>query len=298
MKIVLIIIVCLVVVLALVSLALTVFSLSTHRQSLQAARAWQEDHYDLSWYDPLKKETFAVTAPDGYRLYAERLIKNDAADRCVIISHGYTDNRFGALKYAGLYLDLGYDVIVYDLRGHGVNKKAFCTYSVREREDLTALIGLVRERFSQYRVVGLHGESLGAATTAACLQARPQVDFAVADCGFSDIRDILKNGLSQMHIPGVMLRLTGGWTRILTGCGYRQMRPVDALKENTVPILFFHGTADELIAPWHSERMAAATKGPHRLCLINGAPHAASVLTAPESYRKELTGFLQELRLL
>ena len=79
-------------------LALTAFSMGTHPQSLEQARAWQEAHYDLSWYDPLEKEDFTVTATDGYILHVQRLIGKAAADRCVIISHGYTDNRFGALK--------------------------------------------------------------------------------------------------------------------------------------------------------------------------------------------------------
>ena len=87
-------------------------AMAGRRQTLEEARAWQESHYDLSWYDPLEKEDYTVTGEGGYVLHAQ-LLKNPAADgRFVIISHGYTDNRFGALKYASMYLDQGFSVVI------------------------------------------------------------------------------------------------------------------------------------------------------------------------------------------
>ena len=294
MKIVLIIMLILAALQFLASLPLTAFSMGNHPQTKAYARAWQEEHYDLSWYDKLKKEVFRVTAPDGYSLWAQRLINPVPAKRCVIISHGYTDNHFGALKYAKNYLDLGFDVVVYDLRGHGYNKRTYCTYTVRERQDLLAVIEAVKKRWSGYEVLGLHGESLGAATSIACLEKKPPVDFVVADCGFSEIKSVLKGSLKKMRIPGRMLRLTAQWAKLRCGCSYKDMRPIDSLKDNAVPILFMHGDADELIAPRHSEAMAKATKGPAEVHLIHGAPHAYSVLQAPEEYRKILTAFLRK----
>lgn len=157
-------------------------SMSIRKQTLDEARKWQEDHYDLSWYDPLEKTDYQVTSYDGYVLNVE-LIRNPVpSDKYVLLSHGYTDNRFGALKYTRMYLDLGFNAIVYDLRGHGENEATFCTYSARERKDLAALIRDCRDRYRP-TIFGIHGESLGAATSIACLEDKPQIDFVVADCG-------------------------------------------------------------------------------------------------------------------
>ena len=30
------------------------YAMTGKRQTLEEARAWQEEHYDLSWYDPLE----------------------------------------------------------------------------------------------------------------------------------------------------------------------------------------------------------------------------------------------------
>ena len=269
-------------------------SMSIRRQTLDEARKWQEDHYDLSWYDPLEKTEYQVTSYDGYVLNAELISNPIPADKYVLLSHGYTDNRFGSLKYTKMYLDLGFHVIVYDLRGHGENEPTFCTYSVRERKDLIALIRDCRDRY-QPAVLGIHGESLGAATSIACLEDKPQIDFVVADCGFSDISNVLKGGVKSMHLPEGLVPLASVCARLRYGYSYDMMRPIDSLADNEIPILFIHGAEDSFILPENSERMEKETKGYSELHLIPGAAHAASVLTAPEEYQEIVEAFLAHI---
>ena len=264
------------------------------RQTLEEARAWQEEHYDLSWYAPLEKTDYTVKSRDGYILHAQFLKNPGDTDRYILISHGYTDNRFGALKYAYMYLELGFNVIVYDLRGHGLNEPAICTYSIRESQDLLAMIQDSRERFRNMAILGIHGESLGAATSVAVLKEKPPVDFVVADCGFSDIVPVLKGAMKGMHLPGFLVYLVSVCARIRYGYSFREMRPIESLRENHIPILFIHGAEDSFILPEHSERMKAATKGYAELHLIPGAGHAMSVLTDPKAYQAIVRKFLTE----
>ena len=95
-----------------------------HRQTYGEALAWQKEHYDTAFFDGLAKEDYTVVSEDGYVLHA-LFVKNPAdTDRYVILTHGYTDNRYGTLKYMKIYLDLGFNCICYDLRGHGENAPA------------------------------------------------------------------------------------------------------------------------------------------------------------------------------
>ena len=171
------------------------FSMRIKGQTLEQARAWQEAHYDVSWADRMEKRDYTVTSFDGYVLHVHQLVQPEPSSRYIILSHGYTDNHIGSLKYAKMYLDLGFQVILYDLRGHGENEKTFCTYSIRERRDLAALIADTRARHPELTVLGLHGESLGSATSIAVLENQPPVDFVVADCGFSEIESVMKTSL-------------------------------------------------------------------------------------------------------
>ena len=269
------------------------YSMQNRPQTLEQARAWQEDHYDLSWYDSLDKTDYTVTSFDGYELHAQFLPNPVSTDRYILISHGYTDNRFGSLKYAKMYLDQAFNVIVYDLRGHGLNEPAFCTYSVRERKDLLAIILDSRTRWPGMTFFGIHGESLGAATSIAVLEEKPPVDFVVADCPFSDIASVLKDGLKQNHLPGFIIDIASVFAKIRFGYSYREMCPIDSLADNRIPILFIHGAEDSFILPEHSQRMKEATQGYAEVHLIPGAGHALSILTDPEEYRQLVTAFLE-----
>ena len=165
---------------------------------------------------------------------------------------------------------------------------------MRERKDLIALIRDCRDRY-QPAVLGIHGESLGAATSIACLEDKPQIDFVVADCGFSDISNVLKGGVKSMHLPEGLVPLASVCARLRYGYSYDMMRPIDSLADNEIPILFIHGAEDSFILPENSERMEKETKGYSELHLIPGAAHAASVLTAPEEYREIVEAFLAHI---
>lgn len=268
------------------------YSMQIRRKTIEQARTWQEEHYDLSWYDSTEKTDYTVASYDGYTLHAQLLKNTIPTNRYIIISHGYTDNRYGALKYSKMYLDLGFNIIVYDLRGHGENELTFCTYSARERKDLLALINDGRSRYRDMVLLGLHGESLGAATSVAVLQYRPDVDFVVADCGFSNIKEIL---MSKGRLPGWMVDIVSLFAKLRYGYSYQEMRPIDSLAENQVPICFIHGAADTFIPPKHSEEMKAATKGYSELHFMDGADHAMSILVNPVEYKKIVELFISRV---
>ena len=241
------------------------YSLNIRRQTLEEARTWQENHYDLSWYDPLEKTDYTVTSYDGYVLHAQFLPNPDRSSKYIIIPHGYSENRF------------------------------FCTYTARERKDLLAMIQDSRQRWPDMTFFGLHGESLGAATSIAVLEEKPPVDFVVADCGFSEIASVLRNGMQAMHLPGFLTGIMSIGAKIRFGYSYEDMKPIDSLKDNRIPILFIHGGSDSFVLPENSEKMKEATPGYAELHLIPNVDHAMSVISEPEQYREIVSAFLEKI---
>ena len=266
-----------------------------HHHSLEDSRAWQEHHYDLSWYDSMEKTDYTVTCGDGYILHAQFLPNPVPTDRYVIITHGFTDNHYGSLKYARIYLDNGFNVIIYDLRGHGMNSKTITTFTILEREDLYAMILDSRRRYPDMKVLGLHGESLGAGTTVAVLEKKPPVDFAVVDCGFHDMVPVFEVAIRSYHLHVFMVKVASACAKVIYGYSFRQMRPIEALTDNRVPLLFIHGSCDELVAPEHSRKMSKATAGYSEVHMIPNAGHADAVFTDPEMYRIIVTDFLRKI---
>ena len=275
---------------------LAAFITGGKRQTFDEAMEWQSSKYDTSFYGETEKSDYTVSGDGGYILHVQLLKAPEDAGRYVIITHGYTDNRIGSLKYAQFYLRLGYSCIIYDLRGHGENAKTPTTYALRESKDLALLIEDTRERYPDIKVLGLHGESLGAATTVMVLKYSPQVDFAVADCGFSDIENVLRSALKSAKIPGVLVDMQNIGLKLRYGCSFSDMRPIDALKESDsgIPMLFIHGADDELIPVSNSKDMYEAAKGYKEIHIIEGAKHAVSAIVAPEEYMDILKRFLEE----
>ena len=265
------------------------------RQTLAEARRWQEDHYDISWYDGLQKEEYIAEGFEGYALHAVLCKNPEKSGKYVILTHGYSDNRFGSLKYMKIYLDRGYNCIIYDLRGHGENEKTWTSYGVREGRDLVSLIKDTRERYDDIEVLGLHGESLGSAATISALGLTQDVDFAVCDCGFSDIRNVLLGIFPNKMIGAAALRISSLCAKIRYGIGFSEMNPIDGLQENKVPLLLIHGEKDTVILPDNSVRMYEMTEGYRKIHMIPGASHANSVLTEPALYTKYVNSFLEDI---
>lgn len=274
------------------SLVLAHFVMNGKRPTLQEAWEWQSARYDTSFYNKLQKTDYLVSGYEGYELHVELLANPTPTDRYVILTHGNTDNHIGCLKYVPMYLELGYNCIVYDMRGHGDDTPTHATYGILEGKDLAELVKDTRKRYPELSQLGLHGESLGASTSIATLAYDPQVDFVVSDCAFADVTSVLAQKFKTMHAPGFLVRLADLGVRLLYGYSLSDMRPVEALAGNVVPILFIHGDADTTVLPQSAQELYDRTAGVRELHYIAGADHAESVLVAPKEYREVVAAFL------
>lgn len=242
-------------------------------------------------YDSYEKEVFHVTSYDGYILHGE-LLKNNS-NKYVIVTHGYTYNMLGSIKYANIFYKLGYNVYIYDLRHFGKNDKCFCSMGRYEPKDIIAVKEALYDRFGRDITIGLHGESLGCASSLIALSMSQEFEFLVADCGFVDLKMLLRDQAGKMlHLPAAMIYFTDFWMLLLHHYRLSKIRPFDALVENKVPILFFHGAADEFIIPLHSQKAYEACKSYKQIHIIEGAGHAQSYEKDPIGYEEKVKQFI------
>lgn len=256
-----------------------------------------------------KGTAYTIEGYEGYSLHAEH-IASDSGDgkHFVILTHGFSSTRHGALKYVPIFIKRGYDCIIYDLRGHGENlygdklkmparigRKHICTYSKKESQDLLCVIHDTYERYGKDITLGLHGESLGAASTLVALKSKPDVKFAIEDCGFADIVNVQKVGLKNMHIPQFLVYFASVVSGIVYGYFFTSIKPETAVIDNEVPLLIMHGAADDFIVPENARRIYNSQKGVKRMEFIEGAGHARSRYTDPEGYERIVNEFLDDL---
>ena len=89
-----------------------------------------------------------------------------------------------------LFLERGFNAIIYDHRRHGDSGGKTTSFGHYEKFDLKAVIDWLKEEKGPTLTLGIHGESMGAATMllyAGMLE--DGADFYIADCPFSDLKE-------------------------------------------------------------------------------------------------------------
>ena len=136
---------------------------------------------------------------------------------------------------------------------------------------------------------------LGEQNAVRCEKRDPAIDFAVADCGFSDIENVLREGYKNANAPTFLVDIANIGAKLRYHYAIKDMRPIDSLNDNQIPVLFIHGEDDTFIPPKNSQDMYDRTKGQREIYFIPKAGHAESILTNPEAYHAYVKGFLQEI---
>lgn len=270
--------------------------------SFDAARAFQieQEHMDFTDYDEnWKKQPFEIDGVHG-KIRGEIIFNPTTTERnkVAIFSHGHTWNRINSIKYGYIFYNKGYNLIIYDHAYFGLSDGKYTTLGLNEKFDLSAVIDLARETFGKDAVVALHGESMGAATVLCELAMRSDIDFVVADCSFSNTMKYYRELCTHMtHLPSFpIIEFANAMSKRKYGYDFKQVNPIDAVKESNVPICFIHGKADTFIKPSHSEALYKASANPlSELHLIEGGKHARSHMANKELYVKTVGDFIDKM---
>lgn len=262
-----------------------------------------DEGVSFEWFLKSRREVLNVYSDYGYELHGFLMKQEEPTDQYVILTHGYTSNRWESLAYANIYYELGYHVYLYDMRYHGDNEdnkdneSSFCSMGCYEHMDILAIAEELRRRFGEEIRIGLHGVSLGASSSILALRLYQGFSFCVSDCGFADLKELMAYLSGKwFHLPKIMVYPVN-WACC---CRYHfdllKIKPWEALQRNTVtPLLFIHGTADDFILPSHAKRLYETASSYKELHYIEGAEHARSIYQSPEEYRRIVTEFLKRV---
>ena len=251
-------------------------------------------------YDSYDKQDYTIEGKDGYILHATFVStpQTRGTGKYVIICHGHTSSRNGAVKYANCYIKLGFSCITYDARTHGENKKDKCTLGNVESEDLIKVIDDTRKRYTGVKILGLQGESMGSSTAIHSLRFDPKIDFIVSDCCFVGTYEVIRDCYKNIHLQCLMpfVWIAG---KIIYKVDIKQTNALKCLKGKKTPILFIHGAGDTFVKPYNAKTLydEAKNNGAYtELIYVEGAGHAQSRQFAGfEQYTGYIENFLKNI---
>ena len=249
-------------------------------------------------------EEFSFTSPRGYTLKGliYRAQKEETRQKAIILVHGYTSTYSTMYPYAKMMLDFGYNVIVYDHRGHGYSdkgKKEFCSMGYFESMDLIDLFHFLQPKFNKDCIWGLLGESMGAGTVMQTAWQIKELSFAIEDCGYSSLMKQAKSIMNSMHVPAFpMLYLGNLVIKLHFKFSMYDVNAIEAMKKTDLPMLFCHGDSDTFVPTPMVHEVYNAKKDKKAIQLYAGSPHAQSLLDHPAQYQQVAEQFLKSYNLI
>ncbi len=236
-----------------------------------------------------------ITSYDHLKLHA-RIYKNNS-DTVVIMFHGYRGTPCRDFS-GGAYdmIQLGYNVILIDERGHKESKGHSITFGVKEKRDAKSWIEYAKKTFGEDKRIVLVGISMGGATVLLASDLLKEGDKVIADCPYTTPKEVISSTLQnnlKMN-PKIFYPIANLASIIF---GHTNLNKDDAeehVKNSKAKIMIIHGEEDTLVPYKFSKRIADLHKDKVRYELFPKAEHGISYMVDNARYKRIIDEFLND----
>ena len=249
------------------------------------------------WYQNVKKEDWTIKSDDGLKLKAYYILAQHQTNKTIVMAHGFMNSKEYEGGPAGMFHELGYNVLIPDDRAHGKSEGKIIGYGWLDRKDYLNWIKTVLAKKGTNQQIGMYGVSMGGATTMMLSGEKDvpkQVKAYIEDCGYTSVDDEVTYQAKQLYnlpkyplVPTVSLI-----SKIKAGYSYPEASAVKQLKNNKTPMLFIHGQKDTFVPTKMVDQLYDATNGPKEKLIVNNAAHAKSQETNYPQYKDKVQRFL------
>ena len=210
-----------------------------------------------------------------------------------LLLHGIRSNRSGMLNRAELLYKEGYSVLLIDFQAHGESSGEKITFGWKESKDAQSAVEFLKQKCPGEPIAVL-GASLGGA---AAVLANPPlaVEAMVLELVYPTIEDATGARLQmQLGRYGAFLTPLLTWQLpIHLGISPRQLRPSEAIRQITTPLLFLAGALDRHTPLEHSRKLFDAAHEPKELVIAQKSAHEDILELEPELYKSKVLPFLE-----
>ena len=253
---------------------------------------------DVNWLikDSNYIDTY-ITSSDNLKLHAYEVKNENKTDKWAIVVHGYTsEGKLLSSKAKHLY-NMGYNVLVPDLRSHGTSEGNYIGMGWHDRLDIIDWINYIVKNNPKSEIA-LHGTSMGSATVLMVSGEKlpSNVKAIVADCGYTSVYDEFSYQLKQLfNLPAFPItNFSDVVTHIRAGYCLNDASAINQVKKSTTPILYIHGDKDDFVPYYMMDELYNATNSEKEKLTIEGGEHANSDLVNPKLYWSTVNSFLEK----
>ncbi|MBI3617970.1 MAG: alpha/beta hydrolase [Candidatus Omnitrophica bacterium] len=204
------------------------------------------------------------------------LIKSSTQRGTLIFCHGNAGNIGDRLEKILLFHQMGLNVLIIDYRGYGESQGRPSEAGIYKDAVAAYDYLLTRQDIDRSRIIG-YGESLGGAV-AVDLGTKRNLAALIIDSSFTNAADMAKT--IYPFIPSFLLGT--------------KLDSVSKVRAVTIPKIFIHSRADEIVPFRLGERLYQAAAQPKEfLELPGGGGHNDTPVDAREKMAREIVTFLR-----
>lgn len=216
--------------------------------------------------------------------------------KAIMFVPGAGENRtnidYGGVEIAKHFVEEGYTVLLFDLRGTGQSQVTRQSFGQYEKNDVAgAYQYLVQQEYAP-ESIGIISDSLGAISTIMAASEVKNAGAILLDSPATEVVTAISHLMEgEHHVPRFLHPGVYFWAKTLYGIDPASVRPIDQIHylENT-PLLFFHGAKDDLIPPFNSEVLLSKVKKGTRVLFPN-SDHVHTFKSDPTLYLSSLDSF-------
>lgn len=194
----------------------------------------------------------------------------------------------GAAGNKSHYLDrveglrqLGFSLLLFDYRGYGESPGDFPSETQLYKDSQAAWDYLIQQQQVPPQQIFLYGESLGGAIALDLAVKHPQAAGLIVQSSFTSMSDIARwRGFGWLFPVDLLLS--------------QKFDSIAKVRSLQIPVLFIHGTADEVVPFEMGQRLFATAPAPKYLHVIPDAGHTRLFRSGEQSYLKAIGRFIQQ----
>ncbi len=241
------------------------------------------------WLNKTLTLGFKIKSFDNNALFAEGFLANNDFKKWVIIVHGYGCN--GRLMYfvGKKFFEKGYNVLLPDLRGHGISGAKYVGMGWHDRLDIISWINLILKKEENPKIV-LYGVSMGASAVlmAAGEDLPKNVKCIISDCAFTNAYDVVKHQLKNINniktFP--ILDIINIISKIKNKFSLKEASAIKQVKKCKIPLFLIHGKCDKFVPVDMVFKLYKNANCKKRLIIAKKAGHGVSSIVLKKYWAK------------
>jgi hypothetical protein len=229
---------------------------------------------------PFPVHDVTVAGEPGQTLHGWWIPAASAQAKVVLYLHGNDGNVSTNMDGIAPLRELGYSLFMIDYRGYGASGGGFPSEGGVYRDAEAAWDYLVHERRVNPANLVIYGHSLGGAIAIELALRHPDAAGLVVESSFTSIRDMagLKSRYSVLPV-GLFLN--------------QRFDSIAKVGRLTLPVLYVHGTADEVVPFEMGRALYAATPTARDFVVVRAGKHEDNAVIGGIELRSAIRRFIE-----